>query len=184
MMLLRRTVGSWQSAVGRNQRVLCCLLLTASCLLATTGCSPEWKRKFIRKGKEVKTDQPVLVLQADQQAMYPPEVRYQEHFAYWKSWHSDLLASLGEIRKRDLRTLDGVIGELRAMATVLSGPPSEHLRKILVELGDLRERWQNAPGSDSSPAQARSRLEQIQREIDKSLHYSKVKEWVGKPGTS
>jgi hypothetical protein len=43
--------------------------------------------------------------------MFPPSVRYQEHFAYWKSWHSELLASLGQIKKRDERYLSGAIEE-------------------------------------------------------------------------
>ena len=93
------------------------------CCLLAAGCSREWRQKFMRKKKNISAPQAVLVLQSNVQATHPPEVRYQEHFAYWKSWHSDLIDSLGQIRKRDLVYLNGCIGELRSLAQLLSGPP-------------------------------------------------------------
>ena len=151
------------------------LLLTVLCLLET-GCGPQWKRKFIRKGKVVSAPQPILELQSDVQATYPPAVRYQAHFAYWKSWHSELLSSLGQSRKRDLRYLSGVIGELRAQVELLTGPPAERLQGILSELTQFEREWQEAPAD--IPASTRTRLEQLQRQIDREFHYAEVKQWI------
>ncbi|MBI3332800.1 MAG: hypothetical protein HYZ93_01765 [Candidatus Omnitrophica bacterium] len=152
--------------------------------LVTAGCGPQWKKKFVRKRKNVEGPQAVLVLEPDVRATHPPAVRYQEHFAYWKSWHSELLNSYGENRKRDLRHLVGMISELRAMAEVASGPPAEHLRRILVELGDLEDSWERSQGGWPPSANIRVRLERLEREIDKELHYSKVKKWIGTPGAN
>ena len=153
--------------------VICCLLSA----VFLTGCSPEWKRKFVRKRKQsVQAAQPILVLQSDSQAAFPPAVRYQEHFAYWKSWHSELLGSLGQIRKRDLRYLSGTVGELRSLAELLKGERADRLREILSELNSLGESWSRTPEPWHPPSAVRTRLEQIRREIDRDFHFSKVKD--------
>ncbi len=154
------------------------LSLIGLLVLETSGCGPQWKRKFVRKKKQVTVEQPVLVLQSEMEATQPPEVRYQAHFVYWKSWHTELIDYLGEVRKRDLRYLNGTIGELRAMAELISGPPADRLRKILTELSEMEEAWNKAPASSKPSATDRTRLEKLRREIDKNLHYSKVKQWI------
>lgn len=170
----QKAVGSRQKTVGRL--VVTCFLLTAFCLL-TSGCNSSWRKKFIRKRKkEAAAPQAFLVLQPDHKAVFPPDVRYRQHYAFWKSWHSELLGSLGQIHKRDIRTMDGVIGELRAMQADLSGPPAERLKEILVELSNLQDEWESSPGNAPVPASHRTRLEQLQREISKKFHYSEVKE--------
>lgn len=153
-------------------------LLLVLCL-PLAGCGQDWKKKFIRKrSKPAEQAQAVLVLQKDHQAMYAPDVRYKEHYAFWKSWHGELLISLGQIRKRDLRYLDSTIGELRSMQALLSGEPSERMREVLVELSDLRDRWDSTPEALQIPSSDRTRLERLQREISKKFHYSEIKDSI------
>ena len=135
----------------------------------------------MRKRKNAKPVHPVLVLQSDQDAVYPPAIRYQEHFAYWKSWHGDLLTSLGQIRKRDLQYLTGAINELQSMLDVLSGPPADKLRTILEEMTRMQDKWRESPETWRIPNSDRTRLEQLRREIDKNFYYKKVKEWIPEP---
>jgi hypothetical protein len=154
------------------------LLFFVSCLLVE-GCNSSWRKKFIRKKKkEVAAPQAFLVLQPDHKAVFPPDVRYRQHYAFWKSWHGELLGSLGQIHKRDIRTMDGVIGELRAMQADLSGPPAERLKEILSELSALQDEWESSPGNAPVPASHRTRLEKLQREISKKFHYSNVKDSI------
>lgn len=164
-----------QRTEGRWRWVTFCLLFSVLCFL-TAGCGHHVK--LIRKKKNVTPPSPIMVLQSETQATHPPEIRYQEHFAYWKSWHSDLLDSWGQVRKRDLKYLEGTIGELRSMSELLSGPAAEQLKGILVELNHLEETWGAGPESWHPCTTARSRLEQLKREIDRDLHYSRVKEWI------
>ncbi|MDO8730583.1 MAG: hypothetical protein Q7J69_05345 [Candidatus Omnitrophota bacterium] len=155
-----------------------CLLFFVSCFLVE-GCNSSWRKKFIRKKKkEVAAPQAFLVLQPDHKAVFPPDVRYRQHYAFWKSWHGELLGSLGQIHKRDLRTMDGVIGELRAMQADLSGPPAERLKEILVELSHLQDEWESSPGNAPVQVSHRTRLEKLRREISKKFHYSEVKESI------
>jgi len=163
----------------RSIRLLLVFGLIGLLVVDATGCSPQWRRKFVRKRKDAPAaSQPILEFQSNEQATYPPAVRYQEHFAYWKSWHSELLKTLGEIHKRDLRYLAGTMGELRAMAQLLSGPSANRLEAILVELSGLEEKWRGSGESYQPTSAVRTRLEQLSREIDRDFQYSKVKAWI------
>lgn len=156
---------------------LAALVLTASLFL--TGCSPEWRKKFVRKSKKEKeAPQAVLVLEPDYKSVHPPADRYREHFAFWKTWHAELLISLGQIQKRDVRYLNGVIGELRSMQALLQGPPAGRLREILVELTHLQQEWENAPAGWHVPHAHRTRLEKLQREVNNHFSYNDVKDSI------
>ena len=155
-------------------RVAAGFLLACSLCLLAEGCSPQWRRKFIRKRKNVEPPQAVLVLQTDLKALHPPHDRYREHFALWKTWHTELLDSYGQIRKRDIMYLSGVIGELRALQQLLQDKPSGSMREILVELNDLQARWAAAPNPWGPSAATRSRLEQLLRRINRDFQYSNV----------
>jgi len=164
--------------VNSKRFLSACVLLLAACFLVS-GCSPAWRKKFIRRhSKETGPPPAILVLQPDPRAVFPADIRYREHYAFWKSWHSELLLSLGQIHKRDIRYMDGVIGELRAMHAVLSGRSADRLREILIELSDLQDQWERSPDTWQMPAAHRTRLEKIQREISKDFQYGDVKEAV------
>ena len=162
---------------GRAGVVVLATLLVVSLLLS--GCSHEWRKKFVRKRKkEAAAPQAILALQPDAKAVFPADVRYRQHYAFWKSWHEELLGSLGTVHKRDVRYMDGVVSELRSMQALLSGRTAERLKEILVELSNLRDQWENAPATAPMPVSHRSRLEKLQREINKKFHYSEVKDSI------
>ncbi len=159
-------------------RVTALLSLVSMLAAVGMGCSPRWKEKFIRKHK-AKPVEPILVLASDEEALLPPEDRYREHFAFWKSWHLQLMEHLGTMRKRDIRNLSESAGELRAMVELLTGTPREELRKVTDELGDLEAKWRQKPSAGWRVSTAtQSRLNQIKRLINRKYHYSRVKESV------
>ncbi len=149
-------------------------LLIFSVLL--TGCGPHWKTKFVRKrAKNAPIAQPILVLQPDMKAVLPAADRYREHYAFWKSWHSELLLSLGQIQKRDQRYLAGSLNELRALQGLLTGAPSEKMKAILLEMAAIQDQFMNASPAWKPSSAIRSRLEWIERQVNREFHYSKVK---------
>lgn len=157
-------------------------LLGILCLL-TQGCSPEWKRKFVREKKDLEGPQPILVLHSGEQALHPPRARYREHFALWKSWQTDLIASLGQIRKRDLRYLEGAVAELESMHAVLTpGGSADRLQGIVAELSQLHDAWQERQGYPwQVPTREKLRLEQLMRQINREYHYANVLESIPTP---
>lgn len=152
-------------------------VLVVVCLLSA-GCSPEWKAKFIRKKKNAAPPQAILVLEPDSKAVLPAPARYQEHYAYWKSWHSSLLDTYNQMRKRDRANLQGIIGEVGAMRALLTGEPVERLRRILAELREIQDQWNRMPDTWQPPAVTRTRLEQLFREVNKKFYYSKIKKSI------
>lgn len=153
------------------------LFVALSVAAGLSGCSSEWRKKFIRMRKNPRTAQAILVLQPDHLAVMPATDRYREHFAFWKSWHGQLLDSFGEIKKRDLANLSGAIGELRSMQALLTGEPAGRLKEILAGLDEMEERWSAAP-TPAHPIADRTSLERIQREVSKKYHYSNIKQTV------
>ena len=158
-------------------RRLLAVILAAAMAGSLAGCSAGWRKKFIRKSKNPRTAQAILILQPDQTAVMLAADRYREHFAFWKSWHDQLLDSFGQLKKRDLANLNGAIGELRSMQEVLTGEPVDRLKEILVKLDDMEERWSIAP-TPAHPVADRTSLESIQREVGKKYHYSNIKQTV------
>ena len=61
------------------------------------------------------------------------------------------------------------------MAELLSGPQADRLKEILNELGEIQSRWARSSGPWHVSTATRSRLERLQREVDKKFHYSKIK---------
>lgn len=146
--------------------------------VSLAGCGVDWKRKFIRKRKDLRPPQAILTLEPDHKAVLPAPDRYREHYAFWKSWHSELLASYGQIRKRDRAYLSGAIGELEGMQAILAGEPATRLTGILKELRETERAWAQAPPSWHPPTAVRTRLQQMERQIAKEFHYSRVKSFI------
>ena len=163
-----------EAEAGSNLKLLAALLILS---VFTAGCSSRWRNKFIRKSKNPRTAQAILVLQPDQMAVMPAADRYREHFAFWKSWHGQLLDSFGQTKKRDLTNLNGAIGEMRSMQALLTGQPADRLKEILAEMDEMEERWSIAP-MPAHPTGDRTSLERIQREVGKKYHYSNIKQTV------
>jgi len=166
---------SLRAPKGRSNLPALIALGLVVCFLLS-GCDSSWRAKFIRKRKkDAGPPQAILVLQPDYKAVYPAADRYREHYAFWKSWHGELLISLGQIRKRDLTYLNGVIGELRSMQALLSGQPSQRMHDILLRLSDMQDQWERSPATWQIPASHRTELEKLQREIDNKFNYADVK---------
>jgi hypothetical protein len=146
-------------------------------LLGMVGCGPQWKRKFVRKrAKQAAPAQPILELQPDMKAVMPAADRYREHYAFWKSWHSELLLSFGQIQKRDQRYLAGSINELRAMQSLLAGKPSDEMKTILLQLAEIQSQFMSASPAWKPSASIRTQLERIQRQVNRDFQYSAVKQ--------
>ncbi|PIQ81606.1 MAG: hypothetical protein COV76_07860 [Candidatus Omnitrophica bacterium CG11_big_fil_rev_8_21_14_0_20_64_10] len=158
--------------MNRNGWVALGLAVT---LLGSGGCGPQWKRKFIRKKKDPKPPQAILVLQADHEMTHSARALYRERYAFWKSRHRDLTAGLGKSRKSDLANLKGAIGELTSMERfLLPSPKKERLGKILKRLNQIEADWAPKPAGWTPPSSHRIELEKFRREIAKDFAVSDV----------
>ena len=178
--LMKKDQGRVRESMKRRVSRGWALVVVCAVALSAAGCSPAWKKKFIRKKKTPQGyNQPIFVLQTGTAALLPPPVLYKERYAYWKYWHRDLLATLGRTKKRDVRYLGGVIGELRAMSDILQeSSADDRLIGIISELNKMHRQWRASLDSYRSSSIVRQKLERLQRELDRDYHFSKVKEWI------
>lgn len=144
-------------------------------LAGTTGCEA-MKRKFTRKPKTTQGPEPIFTLDEEYHPEFPPDVRYQAHFAYWKAAHDDLLEDLGQAtRLRRERATRQAIKELRAMQALLEGPPADGLGQLIVEMERLADRL-NDPVLDAPRLSVmRSSIESLRRRIDSGYDFHRIK---------
>lgn len=149
--------------------------LVLAVLGASTGCEG-LKKKFIRKRKSDKGPEPIFALQQEYRPEFPPEIRYQAHFAYWKAAHDDLIDDLTtSTQMRRMRAVRQAIKELQAMQALLQGPQVIGLGQLIDEMKALEGRL-DSPALDASRlAIFRSSIESLRRRIDKGYDYHKVK---------
>ncbi len=144
-------------------------------LAGTTGCETV-KRKFTRKPKTTQGPEPIFTLDEEYRPEFPPDVRYQAHFAYWKAAHDDLLEGLGQAtRLRRERATRQAIKELRAMQALLQGPPADGLGRFIAEMERLAQRLDDPVLDAPRLSVMRSSIESLYRRIDSGYDFHRVK---------
>ena len=150
-------------------------LLVIAVLGTSVGCETA-RRKFIRKRKVQRKEEPLFALEKEYRPEFSPEVRYQAHFAYWKAAHGDLLGGLGQMTQpRQLRAARQAIKELRAMQALLEGPPTSSLGALIEAMVAIEAQLANPSLTPSRLTMMRSTIESLRRRIDKGYDYHKVK---------
>ena len=161
----------------RSSRWLSMGLLVAV-VVGAAGCEAT-RRKFIRKRKAVQQEGPIFALENEYRPEFPPEVRYQAHFAYWKAAHDDLLEDLQQATvARRMRAAHQVLKELKAMQALLDGPPVAGLGKLIEETEQVVTQLENPVLDTLRIAAFQSRLESLYRRIDKGYDYHRVVTYV------
>ena len=156
----------WRRGVGAG--------LVIAVAFGLAGCEVV-RRKFIRNNKP-KATEPIFALEQEYRPEFPPEVRYQAHFAYWKAAHEDLIEDLDRATvARRTYAAGQATKELQTMQALLDSPSREGLGKLLEELTGMQGRLANPLLSTGQIAILRNRLESLYRRIDKGYDYHRIK---------
>lgn len=141
-----------------------------------SGCSDQWRRKFIRKKKE-----PVKMPRVHQIKKYekkPTPELYQKHFAYWVSWQSELLTVLGQNHKKDMRCMEEIVGNLKDMQAILVPEKAAKLAPHIERIVRVRDIVAREELTQSNSEYVRMTLEREDRAIKREFSYSKVKKYL------
>ncbi|MCX5697589.1 MAG: hypothetical protein NTU54_06470 [Candidatus Omnitrophica bacterium] len=146
-------------------------------ILSLAGCDA-FVRKFTRKRKTENITPVEMVLAPEE---YKPPViskedAYRQYFLYWKSWHDELIDSLGRnsSQKKQLSCVDEEIKNLQEVRRLLNETKQKKLDVYLAKLKDLREQIkQDIYGINL--ARHRSGAENLRRGIMRDFSYQKVK---------
>ena len=154
-------------------------LFSLFCLISSLlGCEA-FTRKFTRKRKRVKLEEPVFVPEEYSLADVPVEQRYRQYFLFWKSWQDELitaLASSSSYKKRK-DCIKQAIDNLKELRTFLF---EEKQKELDVYLERLR-RLENEISKDIYGKKLtlhKDRAESLKRNISRYFSYPKAKNYL------
>ena len=150
------------------------LVLLACVASSFIGCATA-KKKFIRKRPD-KAVQPVMYTEEEQVQKYSNKYQYTTHFTYWRTWHSELLAYLGQNTKREKRAAEEAVGHLDGMKRYLTEPKKSELETEIAVLKDALVTIER--GMSGQRVNLTQKLERSQRVINSDFQFEKVKAFI------
>ena len=148
--------------------MVCCLLIYL------LGCEA-FTKKFVRKPKKAKSEEPVLVPEDYSLSDIPVEERYRQHFLFWKSWQDELITALGSSasHKRRVTCLKEAIKNLEEIRPFLYEEKQKQIDVYLQRLHHLESQI-SKDIYGAKLAIHRSKAEVLKRDILRDLSYPKV----------
>lgn len=150
-----------------------CLLLSAYLF---AGCGTNWQQKFIRRKPKEARPAKFEVKTVVPQRLYPE--LYKEHFIYWRNWHRQLLEDLEGNSKRRREDMRETRRHLVILEKYLMEAQARKVRPLVEQLDQLLEPVKSGRLSSSDYGILRRRLEALQLEIERTLHYQKMKKFL------
>lgn len=152
----------------RWMMILAILFLAAG----LTGCEAV-QRKFTRKPKA--TVKMPHFYQLKKYTMKPSPELYKQHFAYWASWQEDLIQSIGQNHKRDMRSMEEALGHLKDMQNILIPSKAEEMQPHVERMEGAKDIIFRSDLSFTDRDYVRGILEREDRAIKRDFCYGKVR---------
>jgi len=150
-----------------------CWVIIALLSVSMSGCA-SLQKKFTRK-KEPRTVQPVIYTEKEYVKPYSNKYYYQTHHSQWRTWHSELLKSLGGNVKRERRSISEAIGQLDQMLKYIHEPHREELASEIQNMKQIEARLSVLPGHGRE-VNLKRKIEKSYRNINSRFSYSAMKD--------
>jgi hypothetical protein len=148
------------------------LLLILVIAFSLAGCSEEWRRKFVRKKKDV-AKKP-RIYQTRRYTKEPTEALYAKHYNYTISWLSELVDDLGQNSKKDARCIEEALGQIRDLQLFLVPEKAEELNKHVNRLEDVQALILKRDLGQANMDYARRSVEREERFLRSEFYYNKI----------
>lgn len=152
-------------------------LIIVCLAVSLTGCDA-LQRKFTRK-KKAPPKKP-RIYQVQRYEKKPTPELYNKHFVYWQTFSSDMIARLGQNHKKDMRSIDEMVGNLKDMQNILVKEKADELQPHIDTAIDMRSTINRGDMSFSVKNSIHSTLEREDRAIKRGFITSKVKNYIKK----
>jgi len=153
------------------------LIIVFAFAVNVSGCASLMK-KFTRKKTE---DKKALIYKPIREYQKPPaEDRYQRHYLFWQSWHSELVKVIGENHKKDYLCISEIIGNLTSMKELLAESKADELAKHIGKLTVIQEKIARGALSTSERDYAKRVLDKEERSIKSRFGYKKMQTFIKK----
>ena len=154
------------------------VLLIFAILVSLAGCSDEWRRKFIRKKKEVARKP--RIWQSRKYLKEPTEALYTKHYNYAIAWLSELAERLGGNNKKDICCIEEALGQVENMQYCLVPDKAKELDKHISRLREVHDTLKKGDLSQANKDYVRSTIEREDRFLRSEFYYSKIKNYMRK----
>jgi hypothetical protein len=149
------------------------LLLIMVIAVSLAGCSEEWRRKFVRKKKEV-AKKP-RIYQTKKYTKEPTEALYTKHYNYTISWLSELAGDMGQNSKKDARCIEEALGQIRDVQLFLVPEKAMELDKHIGRLKEVQDLILRRDLGHANLDYARRSIEREERFLRSEFYYNKIK---------
>ncbi|MBP7056750.1 MAG: hypothetical protein KBB52_07845 [Candidatus Omnitrophica bacterium] len=146
--------------------LVCCVVF------GMVGCDAV-QRKFTRK-KKAAPKKP-RIYQVQKYEKKPTPELYNKHFVYWQTWSGELIEVLGQNKKKDVRCIDEMVGNLKDMQNILVKEKGDELQPHIDTAVDIKNTISRGDMSFSVRNSVHSTLEREDRAIKREFITSKVK---------
>jgi len=151
------------------------VLLIFLILLNLTGREAV-RKKFTRKKKPpVKTPH---IYQVKKYEKRPTPDLYKKHYAFWMSWHSELLRVLGQNKKKDKRCVEEILSNLKDMRSMLISRKSDELTPHIEKLSKVKDIIFEEDLTTYNKDYVKRALEREERAIKREFNFKKIKDYL------
>jgi hypothetical protein len=152
------------------------LLLILVIAMSFAGCSEEWRKKFVRKKKDV-AKKP-RIYQTKRYIKEPTESLYTKHYNYTIAWLSELADDLGQNSKKDARCIEEALGQIKDVQFFLVPEKAKELDKHINRLKEVQDLILRRDLGQANMDYARRSVEREERFLRSEFYYSKVKKYM------
>ncbi len=146
--------------------------------MSLAGCGEEWRRKFIRKKKDV-AKKP-RIYQTKRYTKEPTESLYSKHYNYTISWLSELADDLGQNSKKDARCIEEALGQIGDLQIFLVPEKAKELDKHINRLKEVQDLILRRDLGQANMDYARRTVEREERFLRAEFYYNKIKKYMKK----
>lgn len=151
------------------------VLIIISLVFGTAGCA-NLQKKFTRK-KKTETKKP-RIYQIKKYEKKPTPELYKKHYAWWMSWQSEILATLGKNHKKDRCCIEQIVSNLRDMQGILVPEKADELEPHIARLEEVKKIIFTEDLTQFNKTYVTMTLEREERYIKKNYSYRKVKDYL------
>ena len=159
-------------------RKILSIFIIIAILMNTAGCSDEWRKKFVRKKKDVAKKPHIW--QEKKYSDEPTEALYTKHYNYAITWLSELSDDLGQNNKKDLRCAQEALGQICDMQNCLIPGKAKDVDKHIKRLEEVRDILKRGDLDQANKDYVRSSVDREERFIRSELYYHKIKDFMKK----
>lgn len=155
------------------------VVLVLLILISTSGCSGEWRKKFVRRKKDVAENNPVLQPQ-DYRKEFTSRQLYANHYAFWQNAETELLRSVEERKSsKRLRSQSSYAEvELKKLSDMLIAEKQQEILPYVDELKAIVADINKPNYISSNRNLIAERLRKHYRQVARNFSYFAMKNYV------